>query len=64
MILLDAWFSAINKQLSGYYSSFSDSEMVLYDHGTSWLDLSPFVSYMLDSFERCLMDAALVQNAS
>ena len=54
--------SAINKQLSGYYSGLSDSEKVLYDHGTPWLDLTPFVSYMLDTFERCLMDAALAQN--
>lgn len=28
-----------------------------------WLDLSPFVSYMMDAFERCLMDAALAANA-
>lgn len=54
--------SAINKQLSGYYGSLTDSEKVLYDNGTSWLDLTPFVSYMLDTFERCLIDAALVQN--
>ena len=54
--------SAINKQLSGYYGSLSDSEKVLNDHGTPWLDLTPFVSYMLDTFERCLMDAALAQN--
>ena len=54
--------SAINKQLSGYYNGLADSEKVLYDHGTPWLDLTPFVTYMLDTFERCLMDAALAQN--
>ena len=53
--------SAINMQLSGYYGSLSDSEKVLYDHSTPWLDISPFVSYMLDIFECCLMDAALAQ---
>ena len=54
--------SAINKQLSGYYSSLSDSEKVLYDHGSPWLDLTPFISYMLYAFERCLMDTVLAQN--
>lgn len=55
--------NAINNQLSGYYSSLSDSEIALSDSAGSWLDLSPFVSYMLDAFERCLIDAGLSQNA-
>ena len=55
--------SAINNQLSGYYSSLSDSETVLNGVEARWLDLSPFVSYMLDAFERCLVDAALSRNA-
>lgn len=54
--------SAINDQLSGYYGSLNDSEQPLMDNGHSWLDLSPFVSYMLDAFERCLIDAGLSQN--
>lgn len=54
--------SAINDQLSGYYGSLNDSEQPLLDNGHSWLDLSPFVSYMLDAFERCLIDAGLSQN--
>lgn len=54
--------SAINDQLSGYYGSLNDSEQSLLDNGHSWLDLSPFVSYMLDAFERCLIDAGLSQN--
>ena len=54
--------NAINNQLSGYYSSLSDSEMILLDGSEKWLDLSPFVSYMLDIFERSLMDAALSTN--
>jgi len=55
--------SAINNQLSGYYSSLSDSEAILNGSEVHWLDVSPFVSYMLDIFERCLIDAALSENA-
>ena len=55
--------NAINNQLSGYYGSLSDSETVLNGSEIHWLDLSPFVSYMLDVFERCLIDAALSENA-
>ena len=54
--------SAINKHLSGYYSSLEDSEIVLNGTESKWLDLTPFVSYMLDAFERCMMDAALSDN--
>lgn len=52
----------INDQLGGYYSSLADSETVLNGTEAKWLDLSPFVSYMLDAFERCLVDAALSRN--
>lgn len=55
--------NAINNQLGGYYSSLSDSETVLNGIENKWLDISPFVSYMLDVFERCLIDAALSANA-
>lgn len=55
--------SAINNQLSGYYGSLADSETVLNGIDGRWLDLSPFVSYMLDAFEHCLIDAALSVNA-
>ena len=54
--------SAINNQLSGYYSSLADSETVLNGTQDKWLDISPFVSYMMDAFERCLIDAALAAN--
>lgn len=54
--------SAINNQLSGYYSSLADSEIVLNGTEAKWLDLTPFVSYMLDAFEHCLMDALLSKN--
>ena len=54
--------SAINQQLSGYYGSLTDSEAVLNEADGRWLDLSPFVSYMMDVFERCMVDAALSGN--
>lgn len=54
--------SAINNQLSGYYSSLADSDIVLNGTEAKWLDLTPFVSYMLDAFEHCLMDALLSKN--
>lgn len=49
--------NVIYNQLSGYYSSLSDSEAFLTDPEGSWLDISVFVSFMLDAFEHCLMDA-------
>lgn len=55
--------SAINNQLSGYYSSLADSEMVLNGTRDKWLDLSPFVSFMMDAFEHCLIDVALAANS-
>ena len=55
--------STINNQLSGYYSSLADSETVLGGTQDKWLDISPFVSYMMDAFEHCLIDAALADNA-
>lgn len=55
--------SAINSQLSGYYSSLADTEQILDGAEGKWLDLSPFVSYLLDAFERCIMDAALSGSA-
>lgn len=51
--------SAINNQLDGYYGSLNDSEITLYNEDGPWLDLSPFVCYMMDAFEQCMMDAAL-----
>ena len=54
--------NAINNQLSGYYTSLAESEAVLNGIEKGWLDVSPFVSYMLDAFERCLIDAALSRN--
>ena len=54
--------SAINKNVHGYYRSLEDSELSIKSADGDWLDLSPFVSYMLDTFEQCLIDAALSLN--
>ena len=54
--------NAITNDLSGYYRSLEDSEYPLSDQTGKWLDLSPFVSYMLDVFEQCMIDAALSRN--
>ena len=54
--------NAINNDLSGYYRSLEDSEYPLSDRTGKWLDLSPFVSYMLDVFEQCMIDATLSRN--
>lgn len=55
--------NAINANLPGYYAGLSDSEAVLNASHAPWLDLSPFVSYMLDVFEQSMLDAALSVNA-
>ena len=56
--------SAINGNLDRYYGTLADSERA-YPADTSgqWLDLSPFVSYMLDMFEQCLISSALAENS-
>ena len=54
--------TAINNQLSGYYSSLTESEHPVLSSDENWLDLSPFVSYMLECFERCIIDAQLSKN--
>ncbi len=54
--------TAINRQLGNYYSSLADSEVILNGQEKPWLDISPFVSYMLDIMEQSLVDAALSVN--
>lgn len=54
--------NAINAQIGGYYGSLSDSEIALSGADGKWLDVSPFVSFMQDAFERCLIDASLSRN--
>ena len=54
--------SSINSHLNGYYRSLTDSEIRIMDLNGYWLDLSPFVSYMMEVFEDCLINAALSKN--
>lgn len=54
--------SAINNNIHGYYRTLEDSEISIKGENGDWLDLSPFVSYMLETFEQCLIDAALSNN--
>ena len=54
--------SSINSHLNGYYRSLTDSEIQIFGKDGYWLDLSPFVSYMLEAFEDCLINAALSKN--
>ena len=54
--------SSINSHLNGYYRSLTDSEIRIMGIDGYWLDLSPFVSYMLEVFEDCLINAALSKN--
>jgi Fic family protein len=54
--------SSINSHLNGYYRSLTDSEIRIMGIDGYWLDLSPFVSYMLEVFEDCLINAALSTN--
>ena len=56
--------SAINGNLDRYYGTLADSERAYPDAASGqWLDLSPFVSYMLDMFEQCLISSALAENS-
>lgn len=54
---------AIYNHMDRYYSTLAESETVINDGETKWLDLTPFVSYMLEVFEQCLIDAALSRNS-
>lgn len=56
--------SAINGNLDRYYGTLADSERAYPATASGqWLDLSPFVSYMLDMFEQCLISSALAENS-
>lgn len=56
--------TSINEHLNGYYRALSESERQ-YDESPQgkWIDISPFVSYMLDMFEQCLINSALAENS-
>ena len=55
--------SAINKNLGGYYRTLADSEQILtVGFGQNWIDITPFVSYMLDMYEQSMLDAVISEN--
>lgn len=53
---------AINRRLHGYYNTLEESENIMVDGDVRWLDLSPFVAYMMDVFEGAVIDGALAKN--
>ena len=46
---------SIAENISGYYNSFIESEKVFELNGKTVIDITPFLVYMLDVFERSLM---------
>lgn len=55
--------TVINRNLSGYYKAITDCEKVLSEQKKEkWLDLSPFVDFMLDMFEESMNNAVLAHN--
>lgn len=52
----------INENLSGYYSSITDSEWRYVEQGKAYLDITPFVSYMLEIFEKCMITSILEEH--
>ncbi|MBE5907034.1 MAG: Fic family protein [Lachnospiraceae bacterium] len=57
--------SAINDNLHGYYKAIKDSEERIddVDENEIWLDVSPFVDYMLKVMETAMLNAILSENA-
>ena len=53
---------AINENLSGYYGSIADSEWKYEEQGLLYLDITPFVAYMLETFEKCMVTSILEEN--
>lgn len=54
--------SAINDKLQGYYGAITDVEEVIEDlDGHKWFDISPFISYMIDSFQQGALRALLAE---
>lgn len=52
----------INENLSGYYANIKDSEWKYEELGQAYLDVTPFVAYMLEMFEKCIMTSILEEN--
>lgn len=44
----------INLNLKGYYSNLKEAEK-MYSNGKKWIDITPFVDYMLDVFEQSII---------
>ena len=58
-----AMATAINKNLSSYYRSIRDCEIVINKSGSNkWLDLAPFIDYMQKIFEDSMINAKLANN--
>ena len=56
--------TAINRNLSGYYKSIRDCEIVIdKKKKNGWLDISPFIDYMQAIFEESMINAKLANNA-
>jgi len=51
----------IDANRSGYYKTITECEKFVLKN-EEWLDISPFVSYMIDVFEQCIMNAILSTN--
>lgn len=55
--------STINSRVQEYYRKISEAEEPVEEtDGTKWLDISPFLDYMLDAFEQCIVNAFLSEN--
>ena len=52
----------VNENLSGYYGSLKDSEWEYEENGVRYLDITPFVSYMLEMFEKCIVTSILEEH--
>lgn len=52
---------AINDNLSSYYASLKEAENV-YRNGEVWMDITPFIDYMLDVMEKCMITSLKEDN--
>ncbi len=51
----------INDSLSSYYAMLKESEKV-YSNGEKWIDITPFIDYMLDTIGMCMVTAVREDN--
>lgn len=52
----------INENLSGYYGNLADSEWKYEQNGQVYLDITPFVFYMLEMLGKCIITSILEEN--